>query len=130
MLTDPIADMLTRIRNGGQARKATVNVPYSHHKEAIARVLRDEGYLDAVTVTDEARPQLQVTLRYDAARQPVINGLQRVSRPSLRVYVGAKDIPAVRRGLGVSIVSTPNGILADREARRQGVGGEVICKVW
>lgn len=130
MLTDPIADMLTRIRNGGQARKATVNVPYSRHKEAIARVLRDEGYLDAVTVTDEARPQLQVTLRYDAARQPVISGIQRVSRPSLRVYVGAKDIPAVRRGLGVSIVSTPKGILADREARRQGIGGELICKVW
>ena len=130
MLTDPIADMLTRIRNGGQARKATVNMPYSRHKEAIARVLRDEGYLDAVAVTDEERPQLQVTLRYDAARQPVINGIKRVSRPSLRVYVGAKDIPAVRRGLGVSIVSTPKGILADRAARRQGLGGELICKVW
>jgi small subunit ribosomal protein S8 len=130
MMTDPIADMLTRIRNGGLARKATVNVPYSRHKEAIARVLRDEGYLEAVTVTDEARPQLQVTLRYDDARQPVIIGIQRVSRPSLRVYVGAKEIPSVRRGLGVSIVSTPNGILADREARRQGVGGELLCKVW
>lgn len=130
MLTDPIADMLTRIRNGGLARKTTVNVPYSHHKEAIARVLRDEGYLEAVTVTDEERPQLQVTLRYDAGRQPVIVGIQRVSRPSLRVYVGADGIPAVRRGLGVSIVSTPKGVLVDREARRLGVGGEVICKVW
>jgi len=130
MLTDPIADMLTRIRNGGLARKATVNVPHSHHKEAIARVLRDEGYLDAVAVTDEERPQLQVTLRYDKDRKPVIVGIQRVSRPSLRVYVGAKEIPPVRRGLGVSIVSTPKGILADREARRQGVGGELLCKVW
>lgn len=130
MLTDPIADMLTRIRNGGQARKATVNVPYSRHKEAIARVLRDEGYLEAVTVTDETHPQLQVTLRYDASRQPVIVGIERVSRPSLRVYVGATEIPAVRRGLGVSIVSTPKGVLTDRAARQQGVGGEVICKVW
>jgi small subunit ribosomal protein S8 len=130
MLTDPIADMLTRIRNGGRARKATVNVPYSRHKEAIARVLRDEGYLEAVTVTDEVHPQLQVTLRYDAGRAPVIVGIERVSRPSLRVYVGATQIPAVRRGLGVSIVSTPKGVLTDREARQHGVGGEVICKVW
>lgn len=130
MLTDPIADMLNRIRNGGQARKATVNVPYSRHKEAIARVLRDEGYLDAVTVTDAERPEIQVTLRYDASSKSVITGLKRVSRPSLRVYVGAKDIPPVRRGLGVSIVSTPKGILPDREARRQGLGGEVICRVW
>lgn len=130
MLTDPIADMLNRIRNGGQARKATVNVPYSRHKEAIARVLRDEGYVDAVTVTDAERPEIQVTLRYDASSKSVITGLKRVSRPSLRVYVGAKDIPPVRRGLGVSIVSTPKGILPDREARRQGLGGEVICRVW
>lgn len=130
MLTDPIADMLNRIRNGGQARKATVNIPYSRHKEAIARVLRDEGYLDAVTVTDAERPEIQVTLRYDASSKSVITGLKRVSRPSLRVYVGAKDIPPVRRGLGVSIVSTPKGILPDREARSQGLGGEVICRVW
>lgn len=130
MLTDPIADMLTRIRNGGLARKAAVNVPYSRHKEEIARLLRDEGYVEAVSVTDEDRPQLQVTLRYSASRQPVIKGIERVSRPSLRVYVGAKEIPAVRRGLGVSIVSTPQGLLSDREARRQGVGGEVLCKVW
>jgi len=130
MLTDPIADMLTRIRNGGLARKAAVTVPYSRHKEAVARVLRDEGYLEGVAVTDEARPQLQVTLRYDASQRHVITGIQRVSRPSLRVYVGAKEIPAVRRGLGVSIVSTPKGLLSDREARRQGVGGEIICKVW
>jgi small subunit ribosomal protein S8 len=130
MLTDPIADMLTRIRNGGQARKATVTMPWSRQKEAVARVLRDEGYLEAVALTDAAHPQLQVTLRYDEARCPVINGIERVSRPSLRVYVGAKEIPSVRRGLGVSIVSTPKGVLADREARRQGVGGEVVCKVW
>lgn len=130
MLTDPIADMLTRIRNGAQARKSTVGMPWSRHKEALARVLRDEGYLEAITVTDEQHPQLQVTLRYDAARRPVIVGIERVSRPSLRVYVRADAIPAVRRGLGVSIVSTPKGVLADREAKRQGVGGELLCRVW
>lgn len=130
MLTDPIADMLTRIRNGARARKATVGMPWSAHKEAVARVLRDEGYLEAITVTDEQHPQLQVTLRYDASRRPVIVGIERVSRPSLRVYVRADAIPAVRRGLGVSIVSTPKGVLPDREARRQRVGGELLCRVW
>jgi small subunit ribosomal protein S8 len=131
MLTDPIADMLTRIRNAAGARKASVDVPWSRQKEAIARVLLEEGYLAGVSVV-EAKPRnvLRIELRYDGQRRPVITGMRRVSRPSLRVYVGAKDIPAVRRGLGVNVLSTPRGILVDRDARRENVGGEVICTVW
>src|SRR5262245_39751290 len=138
MMTDPIADMLTRIRNGAAARKASVDVPWSRHKEAVARVLVDEGYLAEASLVQEKSgdgqrqgfPVLRIGLRYDQGRRPVISGIRRVSRPSLRVYVGHDDVPAVRRGLGVSILSTPRGILPDREARRQRVGGEIICQVW
>ena len=131
MMTDPIADMLTRIRNGAGARKASVDVPWSRHKEAIAHVLVEEGYLaEAAMVKEGQFPTLRLGLRYDQTRRSVISGIRRVSRPSLRVYVGSDDIPSVRRGLGVSILSTPKGILPDREARRQGVGGEVICQIW
>lgn len=131
MMTDPIADMFTRIRNGAGARKATVEVPWSRHKEAIARVLVDEGFLaEAAMVEGQPFPVLRIALRYDQRRKPVICGLRRVSRPSLRVYVGHQEIPSVRGGLGVSILSTPQGILPDREARRQGVGGEIVCQVW
>jgi len=131
MTTDPIADLLTRIRNAAGARKTSVDVPWSRQKEEIARVLVDEGYLEGVTVI-EAEPQkiLRIGLRYDSQRRPVITGLRRVSRPSLRVYVGVRNIPAVRRGLGVNVLSTPKGILVDRNARRENVGGEVICTVW
>ena len=131
MMTDPIADMLTRIRNGAGARKASVDVPWSRHKEAIARVLVEEGYLaEAAMVREGQFPTLRLGLRYDQTRRSVISGIRRVSRPSLRVYVGSDEIPSVRRGLGVSVLSTPKGILHDREARRQGVGGEVICQIW
>jgi small subunit ribosomal protein S8 len=131
MLTDPIADMLTRIRNATHARKASVDMPWSRHKEAIASVLVDEGYLEsAAGVTENGRRVLRIGLRYDERRRPVINGLKRVSRPSLRVYVGAREIPAIRRGLGVNVLSTPKGVLVDREARKQGVGGELVCTVW
>jgi len=131
MMTDPIADMLTRIRNGAGARKASVDVPWSRHKEAIAHVLVEEGYLaEAAMVREGQFPTLRLGLRYDQTRRSVISGIRRVSRPSLRVYVGSDEIPSVRRGLGVSILSTPKGILPDREARRQGVGGEVICQIW
>jgi small subunit ribosomal protein S8 len=131
MMTDPIADMLTRIRNGVGARKASIDIPWSRHKEEIARVLVEEGYLEGTTVVEaEPRNVLRIALRYDAQRRPVITGLKRVSRPSLRVYVGVDDIPAVRRGLGVNVLSTPKGILVDRTARRENVGGEVICTVW
>jgi small subunit ribosomal protein S8 len=130
-MTDPIADLLTRVRNANNARKTSVDMPWSRQKEEIARVLVAEGYLTGVSVV-EATPRnvLRIELRYDAQRRPIINGVRRVSRPSLRVYVGVKEIPAVRRGLGVNVLSTPKGVLVDREARRENVGGEVICTVW
>ena len=131
MLTDPIADLLTRIRNGCRAHKERVDVPYSRLKEQIARVLVDQGYLrDVSVVGDGVSKNLRISLRYDAQRKSVISGLKRVSRPSLRVYVGAQDAPRIRHGLGVSILSTPAGVLPDREARSRNVGGEVLCSVW
>ena len=132
MLTDPVADMLTRIRNATHARKPSVDMPWSRHKEAIAKALVDEGYLESVAGVDEGGPRrvLRIGLRYDERRRPIINGVKRVSRPSLRVYVGASDIPAIRKGLGVNVLSTPKGVLVDREARKQGVGGELLCTVW
>jgi len=131
MMTDPIADFLTRIRNANNARKVSVDVPWSRQKEQLARVLVEEGYLEASSVV-EAQPRniLRLELRYDGQRRPIITGVRRVSRPSLRVYVGVDDIPAVRRGLGVNVLSTPKGILADRTARHEHVGGEVICTIW
>lgn len=131
MMTDPIADFLTRMRNANNARKASVDVPWSRQKEALAHVLVEEGYLESVNVVDgKPRNLLRLELRYDGQRRPIITGVRRVSRPSLRVYVGVDDIPAVRRGLGVNVLSTPKGILADRTARREHVGGEVICTIW
>jgi small subunit ribosomal protein S8 len=131
MMTDPIADLLTRIRNATGARKATVDVPWSRQKAEIAKVLAAEGYLEGTTIVEEQpRNVLRIALRYDERHVPAITGIKRISRPSLRVYVGVKDIPAVRKGLGVSVLSTPKGMLADRDARREKVGGEVICTVW
>jgi len=131
MITDPIADMLTRIRNANRARKGRVEVPWSRLKESIVRVMEVEGFLGEVRVAGEGKDkQLQIALRYDARRNPVISGLVRVSKPSLRVYAGAEDVPLVRGGLGASIISTSKGVLDGREARRQGVGGEVLCSVW
>ena len=131
MLTDPIADMLTRIRNANRARKGRVEIPWSHLKESIVRVIEAEGFLGEVSVVGEGKDKrLQIALRYDARRNPVISGLVRVSKPSLRIYVGAENVPLVRGGLGASIVSTSKGVMGCREARRQGVGGEVLCSVW
>ena len=131
MMTDPIADMLTRIRNAAGARKASVDVPWSRQKAEVARVLVEEGYLGGTSVLQSVpRSVLRIELRYDAQRRPVISVLRRVSRPSLRVYVGVGNIPAVRKGLGVNVLSTPKGVLADRDARRENVGGEVLCAVW
>lgn len=130
-MTDPIADLLTRIRNGAQARKEFVDVPFSKVKERLVRVMIAEGYLVSQEVVEkDGHMNLRVQLKYDAKQAPVITGLRRVSRPGLRRYVGQDKIPQVRGGLGVNIVSTPKGILTDREARRQGVGGEVICSIW
>ena len=132
MLTDPVADMLTRIRNANRARKAAVDMPWSRHKEAIAKALVNEGSLEsAAEVTEEGSGRtLRIGLRYDDRRRPVILGIKRVSRPSLRVYVGSTEIPAIRKGLGVQVLSTPKGVLVDREARKQGVCGELLCTVW
>jgi len=130
-MTDPIADLLTRIRNGNQARKERVDAPWSRTKEAIARVLVSEGFLRDCTIVGEGvRKQLRIALKYDDQRRPVITAMRRVSRPSLRVYVGRKDIPAVRGGLGINVLSTPAGILVDRDAKHRGVGGELLCSVW
>ena len=130
-MTDPIADLLTRIRNGNQARKERVDVPWSRVKEAIARVLIAEGFLREATIVGEGiSKQLRLGLKYDEQRRPVIIGIERVSRPSLRVYVGKEKIPVVRGGLGINVLSTPDGILVDREAKQRGVGGELLCSVW
>jgi small subunit ribosomal protein S8 len=130
-MTDPIADLLTRIRNGNQARKERVDVPWSRLKDAVARVLIAEGFLrDATVVGEGVDKQLRLALKYDEQRRPVITGIQRVSRPSLRVYVGKEEIPLVRGGLGISVLSTPAGILVDREAKQRGIGGELLCAVW
>ena len=124
-MSDPISDMLTRIRNAQMANKATVAMPSSKVKVAIAKVLKDEGYVDDFTVREnEGKPTLEIGLKYYAGR-PVIERIDRVSKPGLRIYKGAGDIPRVMNGLGVAIVSTPKGVMTDRKARASGVGGEV-----
>jgi len=131
MMTDPISDFLTRIRNANRARKDWTDSPWSKLKEAIARVLVEEGFLREVTVTEsEGRKVMRVFLKYDGFRRPVLSEIRRVSRPSLRVYVGSGKIPPVRNGLGLSVLSTPKGVIADRLARKEKVGGEVLCSVW
>jgi small subunit ribosomal protein S8 len=128
-MSDPIADMLTRIRNAQRVEKAEVVMPSSKLKAAIAQVLTDEGYIDGFKVeANEGKPQLRIGLKYYAGR-PVIERIERVSRPGLRVYRGRDDIPQVMNGLGVAIVSTSRGVMTDRRARSQGVGGEVLCYV-
>ena len=125
-MSDPIADMFTRIRNAQRVDKETVAMPSSKLKVAIAAVLKDEGYIDGFEVkTDSGKPELQVQLKYYAGR-PVIERLERVSRPGLRVYKGRNDLPKVLNGLGVAIVTTPQGVMTDRRARQVGLGGEVI----
>jgi len=128
-MSDPIADMLTRIRNGQMAQKATVAMPSSKLKVAIAKVLQEEGYIDGFSVREgEGKPELDLTLKYYAG-EPVIERIERVSKPGLRVYKGSNDLPRVMNGLGVAIVSTPKGVMTDRAARANRVGGEVICIV-
>ncbi len=130
-MTDPIADLLTRIRNGAHARKERVDVPWSKVKARLVEVLTAEGFLKEHSIIEQGGHRvLRVWLKYDSQLKPVIVGLKRVSKPSLRVYVGAREIPVLRRGLGVNIVSTPAGIITDREARKQNVGGELVCSVW
>ncbi len=128
-MTDPIADMLTRIRNGQKARKVSVNMPSSTAKESVAKVLKEEGYItDYVMETDGHKRTLTVELKYFEG-EPVIERIERASRPGLRIYRGAEKLPKVLGGLGVAIVSTSAGVMSDREAREKGIGGEVLCIV-
>jgi small subunit ribosomal protein S8 len=131
MYTDPIADMLTRIRNANTALHPETKMPSSKLKEEIARILSEEGYIDGwKTDQGEVGTELVVRLRYGSDRKRVLQGIQRVSSPGRRVYSGAQDIERVRGGLGVAILSTSEGVMTDRDARRRNVGGEVLCRVW
>ena len=128
-MSDPIADMLTRIRNAQMAEKVSVAMPSSSLKVAIAKVLKDEGYIEDFRVAGEdLKPQLEIALKYYAGR-PVIEKIERISKPGLRIYKGKEDLPKVMNGLGVAIVSTSKGVMTDRKARASGIGGEVLCVV-
>ena len=128
-MTDPISDMLTRIRNAQAVHKASVNMPASKLKTALAQVLKDEGYIDGFSLRQsDGKPEIEISLKYYAGR-PVIEKIERVSRPGLRIYRGCENIPRVMNGLGIAIVSTSKGLMTDRKARATGVGGEVLCIV-
>jgi len=132
-MTDPIADMLTRIRNASAARHQKVAVPWSRLKENIVKILIDEGYLreqKKVKAAVGAGEEIVISLKFDRENRPIITGIKRISTPGRRVYVGASAVPPVRKGLGINILSTPKGILVDREAQKSKVGGELICSVW
>jgi small subunit ribosomal protein S8 len=128
-MQDPISDMLTRIRNAHHRSKSDVVMPSSKLKASLAKVLQDEGYISGFSVSDEVKPSLTVELKYFEGK-PVIEEINRASKPSLRVYAGTKDLPKVRSGLGVAIVSTSQGVMTDRAARAAGIGGEVLCTVF
>jgi small subunit ribosomal protein S8 len=130
-ITDPIADLLTRIRNAGYGKLESVDVPNSKIKTGIVSILKDQGYIrDYKVIEDEKQGILRVYLKFMEGRKHVIFGIQRVSKPSRRIYSNASDIPKVRNGLGISILSTSKGLMVDKEARNQNVGGEILCNVW
>ena len=130
-ITDPVADMLTRIRNANSAKHETVDVPASNLKKDIAKILLDEGYIKAYSVEEDGKQGvIRITLKYTDNRSPVITGLRRVSKPGLRIYSSCEDMPKVRKGLGIAIVSTSKGIMTDKKARELNVGGEVLAFVW
>ena len=130
-ITDTIADLLTRIRNANTAKHATVDVPASNVKKAISQILVDEGYVkDFKVIEDGKQGVIRITLKYGDNKAPVITGLRRVSKPGLRIYSSCEDMPKVRKGLGIAIVSTSKGIMTDKEARKQHVGGEVLAYIW
>ena len=130
-ITDPVADMLTRIRNANSAKHDTVDVPASNLKKAIAQILLDEGYIKAFQVTDEGvQGNIHITLKYVGKKEKVISGLRRVSKPGLRVYAGAEELPKVLKGLGIAIISTSKGVMTDKKARELHVGGEVLAVGW
>ena len=130
-ITDPVADMLTRIRNANSARHETVDVPASNLKKSIAQILLDEGYIKSFTVSDEGvQGNIHITLKYIGKQGKAISGLRRVSKPGLRVYAGAEELPKVLKGLGIAIISTSKGVMTDKQARKEHVGGEVLAFVW
>ena len=130
-ITDPIADMLTRIRNANNAKHDTVDVPASNMKKSIAQILLDEGYIKNFQLIDDGtQGVIRITLKYGAGKEKVISGLRRVSKPGLRVYAGAEELPKVLRGLGIAIVSTSKGVMTDKKAREAHVGGEVLAFIW
>jgi|SRR5581483_3342926 len=128
-MTDPISDMLTRIRNAARAELPELLIPHSRLKESIAQVLKREGYLAEVGVESKPHKTIKIKLKY-TGRKPVIEGLRRISAPGLRRYIGSQDVPRVRGGLGVSILSTPEGVMTGAQARKKNVGGELLCEVW
>jgi small subunit ribosomal protein S8 len=129
--TDPIADMLTRIRNANTSKHATVDVPSSNIKKAIAQILADEGYIKSFEeIKDEKQGIIRITLKYDEKGKKVISGLKRISKPGLRIYVNKDELPEVLNGLGIALISTSKGIKTDREARKEGLGGEVLAYIW
>ena len=130
-ITDPVADMLTRIRNANSAKHETVDVPASNLKKAIAQILLDEGYIKAFSVEENGNQGIiHITLKYHGKKEQVISGLRRVSKPGLRVYAGAEELPKVLKGLGIAIVSTSKGVMTDKKARELHIGGEVLAFVW
>ncbi len=130
-ITDAIADLLTRIRNASSAKHDTVEIPSSNMKKAICQILVDEGYIKSFTVTEDGKQGvIKVTLKYGEGKKPVITGLRRVSKPGLRIYSSVEDMPKVLKGLGIAIVSTSKGVMTDRQARRENVGGEVLAFIW
>ena len=130
-ITDPVADMLTRIRNANSAKHETVDVPASNLKKAIAQILLEEGYIKSYNLVDNGNQGIiHITLKYQAKKQQVISGLKRVSKPGLRIYAGADELPKVLKGLGIAIVSTSKGVMTDKKAREENVGGEVLAFVW
>jgi small subunit ribosomal protein S8 len=128
-MSDPISDMLTRIRNGGRALLPVVDMPHSKVKESVAKILKSEGYVAEVSVDGDVKKRLKVRLKYNG-KKSVIEGLKRISSPGLRKYVGSTEIPRVRGGLGVAIVSTSEGLLTDQQARKKNLGGELLCYIW
>lgn len=130
-ITDAIADMLTRIRNANSAKHETVDIPSSNTKKTIAQILVDEGYVKSYQVIEDGKQGvIRVALKYGSGKSPVITGLRRVSKPGLRIYSSCEDMPKVMRGLGIAIVSTPKGVMTDKKARKENVGGEVLAFVW
>jgi small subunit ribosomal protein S8 len=128
-MTDPISDMLTRLRNGGRALQPHIELPHSRLKESIAKILKTEGYVSEVAVEGKIPKKIKIRLKYNGKKN-VIEGLKRVSKPGLRKYVGATEIPRVRGGLGVAVLSTPEGVMTDVQARKKNLGGELLCYIW